>query len=85
MILKSLDFLGSVPNWDHVGANLSVSRHIFLGRWVGGLSLIRQIFAVMIGDQGEVDASIPYTGGSAMNADQLREKWIQFKGELKHQ
>jgi len=52
---------------------------------VGGLSLIRQIFAVMIGDQGEVDASIPYTGGSAMNADQLREKWIQFKGELKHQ
>ncbi len=64
LILKSLDFLGSVPNRDHIGANLSVSRHIFLGRWVGGLSLIRQIFAVMIGDQGEVDASIHYTGGS---------------------
>ena len=35
--------------------------------------------------QGEVAVSIRYSGGHAMNADQLKEKWMQFKGELKQQ
>jgi len=52
---------------------------------MGGLSLIRQLFGVMIGGQGKVAVSIRYTGGHAMNADQLKEKWMQFKGELKQQ
>jgi uncharacterized protein YjbJ (UPF0337 family) len=52
---------------------------------MGMLSFIRQIFGVMSGDQGEVAVSIRYTGGHAMNADQLKDKWMQFKGELKQQ
>lgn len=52
---------------------------------MGGLSLIRQIFCVMTGDQGEAAVSIRYTGGHAMHADQLKEQWMQFKGELKQQ
>lgn len=50
---------------------------------MGWLSLIRQIFGVMIGGQGAV--SRRYTGGHAMNADQLKEKWMQFKTKLKQQ
>ena len=52
---------------------------------MGGLSLIRQIFGVMIGDHGEVAESIRYTEGHAMHEDQLKEQWKRFKGELKQQ
>lgn len=40
---------------------------------------------VMIGGQGEGAVPIRSTGGHAMHTDQLKEKWMQFKDELKQQ
>ena len=78
-------FLGSVPNRDHVGPNPYGRMTHSSGCVMGGLSLIRQIFGVMIGDHGEVAESIRYTEGHAMHEDQLKEQWKRFKGELKQQ
>lgn len=78
-------FLGSVSNRDHVGPNPYGRMTHSSGCVMGGLSLIRRIFGVMIGGQGEGAVSIRSIEGHAMNADQLKEQWMQFKGELQQQ
>ena len=77
--------MGSVLGRDHVGHNPYGRMTHSSGCVMGGLSLIRQIFGVMIGDHGEVAESIRYTEGHAMHEDQLKEQWKRFKGELKQQ